>query len=214
MTASPHAALMDRTYRYQRHVYDLTRKYYLFGRDRLVAGLDVPEGGSVLELGCGTGRNLFAAARRWPGARLTGLDISAEMLATAEASAERRGLDIRLVQGDACDFETSNLGCDAGFDRIFISYALSMIPQWDRTIRKALDALAPEGSLHIVDFGQQEKLPGWFRSALFIWLSNFHVNPRETLFDEVGRQAAERDMTVRCESVFRGYAWHITVYSS
>ena len=107
MAATPHAALMDRTYRYQRHVYDLTRKYYLFGRDRMIEGLDVPRGGSVLELGCGTGRNLFAVAARWPGAQLTGLDISAEMLATAEASARRRGLDVTFVQGDAGDFDAA-----------------------------------------------------------------------------------------------------------
>ena len=30
------AALMDRIYRRQRHVYDLTRKYYLLGRDELI----------------------------------------------------------------------------------------------------------------------------------------------------------------------------------
>ncbi len=36
-----HAELMDGVYRYQRHVYDLTRKYYLLGRDRLIDGLDV-----------------------------------------------------------------------------------------------------------------------------------------------------------------------------
>ncbi|MEP4422552.1 MAG: methyltransferase domain-containing protein, partial [Nitratireductor sp.] len=71
-----HAALMDANYRFQRHVYDLTRKYYLLGRDRLVDALQVPAGGSVLELGCGTGRNLVRVARRYPHARLFGLDIS------------------------------------------------------------------------------------------------------------------------------------------
>ena len=73
-------------YRYQRHIYDLTRKYYLLGRDRLIAGLDVPPGGTVLEVGCGTGRNLVLAARRYPAARLFGLDISAAMLDTAQAA--------------------------------------------------------------------------------------------------------------------------------
>lgn len=66
---------MDSIYRSQRHIYDLTRKYYLFGRDRLIAGLDLLAGGSVLELGCGTGRNLALIARRWPGAELFGLEI-------------------------------------------------------------------------------------------------------------------------------------------
>jgi trans-aconitate methyltransferase len=39
----------------------------------------------VLELGCGTGRNLDRIARRWPGMRLHGIDISREMLASARA---------------------------------------------------------------------------------------------------------------------------------
>ena len=80
---------MDGVYRYQRHIYDLTRKYYLLGRDRLLAGLDVPPDGTVLELGCGTGRNIVLAARRYPAARFFGLDISAAMLETAAASLAR-----------------------------------------------------------------------------------------------------------------------------
>lgn len=54
MTATPidraHAALMDRTYRRQRRIYDLTRAWYLLGRDHLVARLDPPQGGAVLEI--------------------------------------------------------------------------------------------------------------------------------------------------------------------
>ena len=61
-----HAELMDGVYHWQRHIYDLTRKYYLLGRDRLIDGLEVPQGGTVLELGCGTGRNIILAARRYP----------------------------------------------------------------------------------------------------------------------------------------------------
>ena len=34
--AAPSTPLMDRIYRHQRHVYDVTRKYYLLGRDRLI----------------------------------------------------------------------------------------------------------------------------------------------------------------------------------
>jgi S-adenosylmethionine-diacylgycerolhomoserine-N-methlytransferase len=57
---------MDGVYRRQRHFYDLTRKYYLLGRDRMIAGLGVPPNGTVLELGCGTGRNIILAARHHP----------------------------------------------------------------------------------------------------------------------------------------------------
>ena len=37
MTGS--AVLMDRIYRHQRHIYNLSRKYYLLGRDRMIAEL-------------------------------------------------------------------------------------------------------------------------------------------------------------------------------
>ena len=90
--ASGHASLMDAVYRRQRHVYDLTRKYYLLGRDRLLSALDVPSDGTVLELGCGTGRNIVLAARRYPAARFFGLDISAAMLETAQGSLMREGI--------------------------------------------------------------------------------------------------------------------------
>ena len=66
--AADASTLMDRMYRHQRHIYDLTRKFYLLGRDRLIAALD-PAAGDVLEIGCGTGRNLILAARRYPNAR-------------------------------------------------------------------------------------------------------------------------------------------------
>ena len=46
---SSHAGHMDAIYRTQRHFYDLTRKYYLLGRDRLIRRLDPPKGGSVIE---------------------------------------------------------------------------------------------------------------------------------------------------------------------
>ena len=77
---------MDAIYRYQRYVYDATRKFYLLGRDRLIDELAPPPGGRVLEIACGTGRNLIAAARRYPGARFYGFDISPAMLDTARAA--------------------------------------------------------------------------------------------------------------------------------
>ena len=89
MAATGAMELMNRTYRHQRHIYDLTRKYFLLGRDRLIAGLDAYPGARVLEIGCGTGRNLIAAARRFPDARLFGVDISTEMLNSAAAAIAR-----------------------------------------------------------------------------------------------------------------------------
>lgn len=205
-----HAELMDGVYRYQRHVYDLTRKYYLLGRDRLIDGLDVPPGGSVLELGCGTGRNLVKTAQAYPQAELCGLDISAEMLGTAAVVIGRRDLSarVKLAQGDASDFDAETLFGRPGFDRVFISYSLSMIPEWRRTVAAALDAVDDGGSLHIVDFGRQEHLPGWFKSALRAWLAKFHVSPRDSLREVLESEARRVGASLRFQSLYRGYAVH------
>ena len=105
------ALLMDRMYRRQRHIYDLTRKFYLLGRDGAIASLKPGPGETVLEIGCGTGRNLVAVARRFPQAKVFGLDVSSEMLASARAAIRRAGLEerIALAQGDATDFDPQAL---------------------------------------------------------------------------------------------------------
>ena len=205
--------MMDRIYRRQRHIYDITRKYYLLGRDDLIAALDPPAGGSVLEIGCGTGRNLIRVARLYPSARLFGLDVSAEMLATGRAHVVRAGLvgRINLARGDATAFDAAALFGEAGFDRIFVSYSLSMIPDWRTALAGGLDCLAPGGRLAVVDFGQQENLPAWFRHALFAWLKRFHVTPREELSRAIATLALERGFAWRVRPLYRGYAWHGTV---
>lgn len=180
-----HAGRMDAVYARQRHIYDLTRKYYLLGRDRLVERLKPPPSGTVLEIGCGTGRNLIAVARRYPDARLFGLDISAAMLATARANIAKAGLSARITvaQGDATAFDPAALFGLAKFDRVFMSYTLSMIPDWQSAVAQA--ARVTDGQLASVDFGQQAGLPGWWRTMLFAWLKKFHVTPRDALFAAV-----------------------------
>ena len=212
MIAAPapdsHARLMDGIYRHQRHIYDATRKFYLLGRDRLIKCLDVPEGGSVLELGCGTGRNLMLAARLYPSARFYGLDISDEMLATARQKIRREYSDdvIKLAQGDATAFDPVALFGRTGFDRVYLSYALSMIPQWEKAIAMALSVVAPGGSLHVVDFGRQEDLPGWFQASLHGWLDRFHVMPRDSLREVAESECEKSNASCEFETLFRGYA--------
>lgn len=177
---------MDAIYRLERHVYDATRWLFLIGRDAVIERLQPPPGGAVLELGCGTARNLIAAARRYPDCRLFGLDVSPAMLSTAQRSVLRARLDERivLVEGDAAaPGHAARFGIPA-FDRIFISYALSMIPPWREAVEAAWAALAPGGELHIVDFGQQERWPYASRQALHRWLARYAVEPRAN-FDEV-----------------------------
>ena len=200
--------LMDRIYRRQRHLYDSTRKYYLLGRDRLIEGLSPPMGGRVLEIGCGTARNLVAVARRYPEAPLFGIDISSEMLISARQTVAGTGLAprIRLAQADATRFDPAILFGVPSFSRIFISYSLSMIPEWRVALGQALAWLPPGGELHIVDFGGQEELPRWFRHGLRTWLAQFHVDPRDGLEAELVARARHTGALRTFERPHRGYA--------
>jgi S-adenosylmethionine-diacylgycerolhomoserine-N-methlytransferase len=204
-----HGDLMDRIYRRQRHIYDLTRKYYLLGRDQLIAELAPPRGGTVLEIGCGTGRNLLAVRRLYPQARLFGLDISDAMLSTARTHSQ--GRDIAYAKADAADFDPQSLFGVACFDRIFISYALSMIPPWQAVLASAAAMLPPDGELHVVDFGQQERLPRAFRAALRAWLAKFHVTPRAHLRAAAEHVAQQQGAAVTFVAIKGGYAWRLTL---
>jgi S-adenosylmethionine-diacylgycerolhomoserine-N-methlytransferase len=214
-TAGDHAGHMDAIYRTQRHFYDLTRKYYLLGRDRLIRELAPPPGGTVLEIGCGTGRNLIAAAKAWPDARYFGIDISEAMLETARTKVAAAGLSdrITLAQGDATAFDAAALFGVARFDRVFQSYTLSMIPDWQGAIREGASKLAPGGRLDIVDFGQQEDLPAAFRKLLFAWLAKFDVTPRANLASVVATVAGAGGLEGRFTPLYRGYAWSVRLTS-
>jgi len=211
LTAAASTALMNRIYRRQRHVYDATRKYYLLGRDRLIAGLDARDGHVVLEIGCGTGRNLILAAERFPGARFCGIDVSTEMLHTAIEAIGRAGLAsrIKVAHADATAFDPVALFGTARFDRIFVSYSLSMIPRWQDVLESACARLAPGGELHVVDFGAQAGLPRWFRALLRRWLALFHVMPRDTLEAVLRDKAA--GASLRFERPYRDYAQYARV---
>ena len=62
-----HQRLMDDVYKNQRYVYDFTRKFYLLGRDHLIEQLNAGPDDNILEVGCGTGRNLLKASKLFPG---------------------------------------------------------------------------------------------------------------------------------------------------
>ncbi len=199
-------AAMDRMYRLTRHVYDATRKPYLLGRDRMIDALNVPPRGTVLEMGCGTGRNLIAAGRRYPDTRLYGFDISSEMLKTARHNIEGSGLGIHLAEGDACTFDSEVTFGVARFDRVYFSYTLSMIPDWTAALAHGLTLVKDGGRLSVVDFGFCEELGAPVRTALHGWLSLFHVTPRAGLEAEMSRLAQITGRTLSFERPARGYA--------
>jgi S-adenosylmethionine-diacylgycerolhomoserine-N-methlytransferase len=208
MTGGAFEQVLDRNYRYQRHIYDLTREYYLLGRNTLIAGLAPADGASILEIGCGTARNLILAAREYPRAELYGIDLSRVMLETAQRKLAQRNLTgrIYLAHADAAGFDAQALLGRRVFDRVFFSYSLSMIPPWQEALRHAVGLLSPQGSLDIVDFGRGNGLPRVFDRALDAWLRRFHVTRRMELEPFLRKLAHEAGAEFYFADLYMTYA--------
>lgn len=173
-------------YRWQSMIYDATRWSFLFGRSAILKQISaVASPKRILEIGCGTGRNLAELARRFPDAQLTGVDVSADMLALTEkklapvadrVTLHRQRYDAPLQTG--------------GFDLVLCSYALTMFnPGWQEAQSCATQDLAPGGLFGLVDF-HDSRFP-WFRR----WMGVNHVRMEghlrpelERLFDPVVNQ--------------------------
>ncbi|PAW76346.1 MAG: hypothetical protein B9S32_15340 [Verrucomicrobia bacterium Tous-C9LFEB] len=203
---------MDQMYRLTRHVYDLSRKYYLLGRDQLLDQMApaLQPGDRVLEIGCGTARNLVGLARRNPKVELYGLDASRQMLETAEKNLRKSGLLGRIVLrpelAENLRHETT-FDLREPFDALFFSYSLSIIPTWPLALEAGLANLKSGGTLYIVDFWDQGDLPAWFGKMLRGWLKKFHVAHRPELLTQL-RAWEEKDLgTLTVQSVARRYAY-------
>lgn len=156
-------------YRWHSRVYDLTRWAFLFGRQQLIdlAATHQPAPTRILEIGCGTGRNLVALAEKFPKARITGLDLSTDMLDRASPKLHPYGDRVTLLH----QAYTSPIGEEHdGFDLIVLSYALTMInPGHDQVLHACQKDLASKGILAVVDFHSSSH--SWFRQ----WMSVNHV---------------------------------------
>lgn len=200
---------MDSMYRYQRYIYDATRKYYLLGRDRMLELMAVRRDDAVLEIGCGTGRNLKVLANSYPLANFYGLDASSVMLDAARKKlevAKLSNITLKLALADQYSYATT-FGMKQAFDTIFFSYSISMIPTWKDAIINAMNNVRPGGAIHIVDFYDQKRLPVAFRSALRTWLNQFDVHFWEDLMPFLKRLECQGLGMLDVTPVARNYAF-------
>ena len=150
-TPAKHTAALTRYYRWHAKLYDATRWSFLFGRTALIQSIArlSPPPRRILEIGCGTGSNLLHLRRQFPNAAITGLDLSADMLARARRKLAAHPARIALIQWRY----DQPLNPQPAFDLIVFSYCLSMIdPGWERALDAALRDLQPGGLLEPEDF--------------------------------------------------------------
>src|SRR5437016_11775907 len=108
---------------------------------RLVQYAGVIPGQHVLDVGCGTGVVAVTAARA--GARVTGLDLTPELLERARENAQIAEVDIQWHEGDAeqMPFE------DAAFDVVVSQYGHMFAPRPDVALNEMLRVLKPGGTI-------------------------------------------------------------------
>lgn len=104
----------------------------------------------VLDIGCGTGALIAEIVSRWPRAHVTGIDLSAGMLAisarTVDVLPGSAGDRVTLVQAPADRLPLA----DASFDVAVSAFVLQLVPSRPRALREARRVLAPGGTLATV----------------------------------------------------------------
>jgi ubiquinone/menaquinone biosynthesis C-methylase UbiE len=100
--------------------------------------------GDVLELAVGTARNLPFYSDE---VRLTGVELSPEMLALAKRRAGALGRSVDLHLGDAQELEFD----DSSFDTVLITLGLCTIPQPEQAAAEAFRVLRPDGRLVLLE---------------------------------------------------------------
>ncbi len=166
-------------YRWHARIYDVTRWSFLFGRRGIVRILvkSVESAAPrILEVGCGTGRNLLQLGNAMPQAKMIGVDLCAPMLEKAEHKLLRRFPDMRLRHAayDQGTFPASS--CDV----VLFSYALSMFnPDHAQALDAALLHLVSGGLIAVVDFH------GSCVPAFRAWMALNHVRMDEHLLPEL-----------------------------
>jgi len=184
--AGSHAERLEGFYAPQAERYDAFRTRLLHGRDALIEALEIPAAARVVELGCGTGRNLAAIEKVRPVATLSSIqlvDLCPALLAVARQRV--LGMDnVEIIEADATLWRPA-----APVDRVYLSYALTMMPDWRAVLANAYAMLAPGGRLGLVDFHLPERggrLGNRFWRTWFahdgVALSGEHLRTLQTTF--------------------------------
>ena len=158
----PHTALdadsVRAAYRRWAGVYDqVFGGVSAFGRKRAVAAVNALPGTHVLEVGVGTG---LALPHYAPAKRITGIDLSAEMLALARERVDGHGLSnvaaLLEVDAEATGFE------DGSFDIAVAMFVASVVPNPRRLLAEMRRVVRPGGHLLFVNHFAAERGPRWW----------------------------------------------------
>jgi trans-aconitate 2-methyltransferase len=150
-----------------------------------------------MDLGCGPGNSTEVLARRWPGAELSGLDSSAEMIAAARKS------------HPDWQWSTEDIGLWTAvepYDVVFSNAALQWVPEHARVLPQLLGQVAAGGALAMQvpanmdapahaamrEIGARAEWRGYFERSVREW----HVEAVEAYYDLMAPHAGRVDLWV------------------
>jgi phosphatidylethanolamine/phosphatidyl-N-methylethanolamine N-methyltransferase len=169
-----HIEAVKAAYRRYARIYDVIFGAVLQpGRRAVLEALKLKPGERVLEVGVGTGISLPLYPRD---VRITGIDVSREMLEKARARVARA----KLTNVDALlemDAEAMAFP-DASFDKVVAMYVVSVVPQPAKLLEELHRVCRPHGEIFVVNHFQSENpILGTLERALAGFSSQIGFNP-------------------------------------
>ncbi len=140
---------------------------------RLAAdALELRQGATVVEIGCGTGANFPLLQQRvGPRGRIVGVDLTDTMLEQAGRRVRAQGWNnVELVRSDAAQYSFPK-----GISGILSTLALTHSPDYDAVIARGAEALAPGGRWVVLDLKEPEHWPRWLMKLGLISMKPYGV---------------------------------------
>src|SRR5829696_3522182 len=123
----------------------------------LLSRMDLQPGQEVLDVATGTGNLAVRAAAA--GAQVVGLDLTPELLAIAHERAERLGVAIEWIEGDAEELPFA----DAQFDHVLSGFGVQFAPRHHEAAHELARVLRPGGSIGVVNWTPAGQIGELFR---------------------------------------------------
>ena len=186
-------ASLERTYDRYSSFYDLLfGAFFSPGRKAVINKLNFKEEASVLEVGVGTGASLKLYPRQ---AKLTGIDISEDMLRLSQKRAQRacRQVDLYTMNAESLNFP------DDSFSHVVAMYVVSVSPDPAAIVEEMVRVCRPGGEIVILNhfsddgsvIGKLEKSLAPLSSKLgfkpYFPLNQFRETCSTVSFDELAK---------------------------
>ncbi len=144
-------------------------------------GLPIPvtvEGCTILDLGCGTGRDVYVCSKlvgeKGP---LIGVDMTEEQLEIARRHREAQSIkfgykepNVTFFQGYIKDLASMGIG-HSSIDIVISNCVINLSPDKESVFSEIFRVLKPGGELYFSDIFADRRLPGLYAKTRFLWVN-------------------------------------------